>query len=259
MVDQTLTNFLEKLGIEAEPAKIYLYLVGKTTQTAHQIAKNVEIPKTTVYRRLEELIKIGLVTENIDEYKKEYAAAPIENLSLLVGKRDIEAKELLSQLPHISQLLTLNQTNQDPETKVLFYRGRDGIQQMNWNALKAKEEILGYTYRAWEEIVGKEFVQKFLEEYSLSKFSIKELYSDSLEKSWDNTKYQHYNWPRWQGRYLSPKILDINHQMDIYNNVVAIYNWHDGEIFGVEIYNQKVATMQKQIFEVLWKLGKPAR
>ncbi|EKD96520.1 MAG: hypothetical protein ACD_24C00009G0001 [uncultured bacterium] len=44
--------------------------------------------------------------------------------------------------------------------------------------------------------------------------------------------------------------------MDIYNDVLALYNWHKGEVFGVEIYNDKITAMQKQIFEVLWKMAK---
>lgn len=256
MVDQKLIDFITKLGIEPEGAKIYLSCVGKGALTAQEISKSTNIPKTTIYRRAEELKKRGIFEEQIDEYKRKFLAVNPSLLELLILKKEAEAKQLRAELPEIAKTLLGQAQNSDPETKVLFYRGKDGIQQMNWNALKAKEEICGYTYRAWEEIVGKEFIEKFLDEYTRLNFSVRELHSDSLKKSWENTKYKHYNWPRWQDRYIDPKILDINHQMDIYNDVVAIYNWHDGEIFGVEIYNEKVAKMQKQIFEVLWKLGK---
>ncbi|MBI3888157.1 hypothetical protein HY310_03780 [Candidatus Microgenomates bacterium] len=254
MVDQTLTQFLKKLGIEPETAKVYLSLIGKSAQTAHQVAKNTQIPKTTVYRRLDELKNLGLIEEKIDEYKKEYLASSVQSLQLLVNKKEIEAKELASQLPIISHVLSTS-ANVDPETKILFYRGRDGIQQMNWNVLRAKSEIVGYSYRVWEEIVGKDFIEKFLEDYSLLCLSGRDLISQAYIESRKNVT-EGPLWKNWQTRYLDPKIVDINHQMDIYNDVVAIYNWHDGEVFGVEIYNQKVATMQKQIFEVLWKLGK---
>lgn len=257
MVDQTLTNFLSKLGIEAEATKIYMAMVGKTAQTAHQLAKTTEIPKTTVYRRLEELIALGLVEEQIDEYKKEYQVAPADTLALLVNKKDLETKNLMAQLPIVSQLLNSSQTSQDPETKILFYRGKDGIQQMNWNCLKAKKEIVGYSYRAWEEIVGLDFANKFLDEYNFLNLSGRDLISkEYINSRIDQPDVTRPRWKNWQTRFLDPKVVDVNHQMDIYNDVVAIYNWHEGEVFGVEIYNKKVATMQKQIFEVLWKLGK---
>ncbi|MBI5452275.1 hypothetical protein HY945_02345 [Candidatus Gottesmanbacteria bacterium] len=43
--------------------------------------------------------------------------------------------------------------------------------------------------------------------------------------------------------------------MDIYNEIVSIYHWHEGEIFGVEIYNEKVANMQRQLFEMVWRMA----
>ena len=62
-------------------------------------------------------------------------------------------------------------------------------------------------------------------------------------------------------KYLSPvipsQILNISHQMDTYDDVLAMYNWHQGEIFGVEIHNDKVAQVQRQIFEIVWKLAIP--
>ena len=42
----------------------------------------------------------------------------------------------------------------------------------------------------------------------------------------------------------------------VYNDVVAFYSWHKGEIFGVEIQNQDIAQLQKQVFELLWYQAK---
>lgn len=45
--------------------------------------------------------------------------------------------------------------------------------------------------------------------------------------------------------------------MVTYDNVVAYYNWKDGEIFGIEVYNQEIATAQRNFFEMLWRQGLP--
>lgn len=60
----------------------------------------------------------------------------------------------------------------------------------------------------------------------------------------------------FQSGYIPSALLNFNHQVDIYNNVVSFYNWHEGEVFRVEIYNDKIARMHKQLFEIVWKLGK---
>ena len=122
--------------------------------------------------------------------------------------------------------------------------------------LKTKGEFCGYTFRAWEEIVGDKYVSEFYEKFLENGFSGREIYSQEYLKSRKALPYTGLQWKNWQTRYLDPKIVNVAHQMDIYNDVVAIYNWHEGEIFGIEIYNTKIATMQKQIFEVLWGLSK---
>lgn len=255
MVDQKLKSFLIRLGIGDESASIYLDLVGKPARTAQAISQNCKIPKTTVYRRLEELIAQGLVEERVEEYKKLYESAPPETLKLIISKKEQEIHELASELPLITDLFSVTKSF-DPETKVLFYRGQDGIKQMNWNVLKTKGEFCGYTFRAWEEIVGKKYVDDFYNEYRSKNFSGREIYSQEYVKSRKTNQASSLKWLRWQTRYLDQKIVNVVHQMDIYNDVVAIYNWHDGEVFGIEIYNAKISAMQKQIFEVLWGLSK---
>ena len=54
---------------------------------------------------------------------------------------------------------------------------------------------------------------------------------------------------------MPEKIVKIHLNIEIYNDVVAYYYWQDDEIFGVEIYNERVAELQKQIHDVLWNMA----
>lgn len=258
MVDQKILTFLSKLDIPQEEARIYTALIGKQAQTAQEIAKTTSIPKTTIYRRIEELKKLGIVEEQIDEYKKVFTAASVDHLNLLVIEKEQKIKELRAELPDVTQLLTGPSIDLDPNTKVLFYRGRDGIRQMLWNDLRSQTEIIGYTYRDITLFTGKNFADRWNEEFKRTKLKARDLYSDEYLKSkFEQNNPKIIGWSGWQSRYISPKVLDITHQMDIYNDVVGIYSWHEGEVFGVEIYNEKVAKLQKQLFEAMWKTGKP--
>ncbi len=159
--------------------------------------------------------------------------------------------------PEVNALLTSSSSSQ-PGTKVIFYRGSDGIRQMGWNTLRASQVVVGYTYRRFEEIVGYNFAKDWCEEFIGRGLLLREIYSDELYKSKQQGCRQiTYPSSHFQEKYIQPKILNINHQMDIYNDVIGIYNWHEGEVFGVEIHNEKVATMHKQLFEIVWKIAKP--
>jgi len=38
----------------------------------------------------------------------------------------------------------------------------------------------------------------------------------------------------------------------VYDDVVAYYNWLDGEVFGTEMHNNEIAQTQHHLFEMLW-------
>lgn len=257
MVDQNVVDYLLKLGLSQESAAVYTALIGKKAQTAQEIAEATKVPKTTVYRRIEELKVFGLVEEQLDEYKKVFAPTSSDFFNLLIVKKEQEIKDLRAQLPHIRHLLLGQFQSFDPETKVLFYRGQDGIQQMLWNMLKTKTDVSGFTYRDLTNFVGRSFSDSWVKEFQANRSTVRDIYSDEyIVSKFEAKNPEGVPWGLGDSRYVAPETLDINHQMDIYNNVVCIYNWYKGDVFGIEIYNEKVARFHRQIFNILWGTGK---
>lgn len=255
MVDRIIHSFLINLGLTSEEIKIYSSLIEKGQQTILDLARHSQIPRTTVYRLLESMKEKGVVEEIVDEFKTKAKAVNVDTLEFLVGKKEIETQNLRAQLPSVRNALEFITSQNTPDTKVLFYRGKSGIEQMAWNTLRCQDEYLrGYSFRTFEEVVGKNFSNKLKEEYIEKRLQAHDLYSDEYLKSLKEIG-PHEDWPTWKSLYINPEILNINHQLDLYNDVMAIYSWRAGEIFGVEIYNQTVVKMQKQIFETFWNLA----
>jgi len=135
---------------------------------------------------------------------------------------------------------------------------------MVWNTLRAEKEILGFTFRSSDEYGDSEFMRKWKDEVITRNLKFRELYSDvyveSLSKPLEEVQTgikKSFDKKHFDSRYVPSSVLDITYQMDIYDIVVSSYNWRGGEIFGVEIYNQEIADMQKQFFEIVW--GMPVR
>ena len=255
MVDETVINFLAKLQVSAEGSRIFALLSHESAVSAQVIARKTGIPKTNVYRRVEELKSAGLVLEQIEENRRTYRAASSDQLSLVVMKKELEAAELRQELPKVSALLQQDAANADPETKVLFYKGRDGIRQMIWNVLRAKTEVVGFTYRDISPFVGKRFHDHWRETFMARGLRGRDIYSDGYIASKFDPNAKRYGtagWQEWEGKYCPPGKLNINYQMDVYNDIVGIYNWAGEDVFGIELYNAKVAAAQRQIFELLW-------
>ena len=255
--DQKLSEFLKKLGLNEEACKIYLSLLIHGDSTVLALSKYTGIDRSAIYRLLNNLTKTGVVEEKIAENSIKLKAVSPEKLEFLVKEKELTAQELRIQLPSVITLLNQLGATEGSDTKVLFYRGLSGIKQMIWNVLNTKKELVGYTYRALEEIVEIDFIEEWSLEFVNRGLKARDLYSSEWLKSRNEfPERAKGHWETWQSRFISPKILNINHQLDIYNDVLALYNWHKGEVFGVEIYNDKITAMQKQIFEVLWKMAK---
>lgn len=257
MMNRNVTDFLSGLGLTDEEAKIYLTLSQKGILTALELSRATNINRTRVYRLLEKLKKVGIIEEVIDEHRKLAKAADLDVIELMVRDREMKAKELRENFPTILNLLHGERVISQPGTKVLFYRGKEGIRRQIWNTLRAQREVVGYTYRSVKELIG-EYYQAWKDEFVRRKLFFRDIYSDDYLESIKNDPKESIILPRKSNtsRYVPSSILDINHQIDIYNEVTSFYNWHEGEVFGVEIYNQKVADMQKQLFEIVWKMVK---
>jgi sugar-specific transcriptional regulator TrmB len=257
MVDNkdSVQSFFQTLGLSPEESKLYPALVRLGTASTLQLARTTKLPRTSIYRYLEELKSLGLVEEIIDEHRKLAKAAEIDKLELLVASQKAKLNSLETLLPEIKSTLRQQSTSQLPDTRVIFFREKSGIEQLLWNTLNA-QEIVGFTYLALDDVVGKTFAQKYREEAMIRKIKIREILSDddpyltpkTLKFMKSSPLFTYY-----EPRYLPAEKIKINHQVMIYNNVTSFYNWHEGEIFGIEIHNPTIFALQKQIFELLWK------
>jgi len=251
--DTHLTEFLEALGLELREIEAFRHLLEQGTMTTLELSRSTKIPRTTLYRIIGSLKAKGLVEEIVEEYVAKVQAAPLSRLEYLVAKQKERSDTLISLFPNIEKIVTHAQSVAQADTKVLMYRGREGIRQMIWNVLDAKCEVVGYTYHHLDAFAGKRFMDRFRSEFIKRKLSGRDILSDNYYKSISGRDYQ---WQQWKSRYMKPNVLNIDHQLDIYNDVTAVYNWHEGEVFGMEIHNKKVAHMQRQIFEIVWNVGR---
>lgn len=256
---QVFAFFLKNLGLTEQESSLVVTLVQKGPSTILSLSRLTGINRTKIYRLVERLEKIGLINEIIDENKKLLKPVELNKLELFVKQEEQKVNRLRQTLPEIASLMPVVSTLTHPTTKVIFYRGEEGVRQQGWNTLSAKSEIVGFTYRIYAEITGQKFAEDWANEIVNRNLHFREILCDEYFKSTkDQIKHKQVTLDNknFETRYIPNRILKIPHQMDIYDNVVSIYNWYEGEVFGVEIYNEKVAAMQKQFFEIVWKMAK---
>jgi predicted transcriptional regulator len=261
MEDSNLLMVLENLGLDSDCSAIYICLIKNVEITALEISRKSGVERAKVYRKLEEMVKKGLVSEIIDSNRRVYKVGDSERLVDMYKEKEIQMKTLsqgfdtlLNQVKG-NGLLTIDQ----PGTKVLFYRGMDSIKQQLWNVLKAKTEIVGYTHRSSLELMGENFYRDWSLEFNLRGLYTRDIVSQSYLDRYASTPELEKSSPEIHNdtRVLPDKSISIQVQMDIYDGVVSYYSWTKNEIFGVEIYNDEIFSIQKQLFEIAWNTAKP--
>jgi sugar-specific transcriptional regulator TrmB len=256
-----INDFLGRLGFSSEAIEIYLSLLANGPSTLLQVAKNSGIERTKLYRQIDDLVEKGIIEEMPAYKRKTIKAVDLNSIELLVKEKQSQAYSLNESLPNFAEAVKAVSSSSLPGVGVVYYRGVEGMKQMIWHILRCRGLYRTYSYRFWNDILGDSFTEKLNREFIERKFKVHDLYSDqylTYKKNWMKTrgKKPGGDWNFWSARYISEKIVKINQNIDIYNDTVAYAYWDGDNIFGVEIQNQRVADMQKQIHDLLWKMGR---
>ncbi len=256
MSEQTdkLLSILEPYGLTIEESRIYLDLLENNTLSALQISRNLHIGRTKVYRLLDKLILKELVVQKLKDTGLTFIANPPTQLEMLLTKKEGELATLRTNLPKIIENLE-NQTQSGMQgSQTLYYRGLRGLSQVNWNLCRAKGEFLSYEVDNAEAYLPKQEAEDLRARIVDKKIRIRSITNLTKFDSFTNIVGLS---DLWTVKHVGKGVLDIKADIFIYNNVYAVVNYlSKKDIFCVEIYNQNLADMQRQLFEHLWSGAK---
>ena len=220
MSEQTdiLENQIMRFGLNAEEARIYLLIQAKGDKTALQISRELHLGRTKVYRILDTLAANGLVRQKLESRGLQFSATDPKQLELLITEKETEVKSLRSILPAlISQLTPQIDTSR---SQVLYYHGIEGVKQVTWNSLQARDMLRIYEIAIMDTFLERKFSEEVRREFAKRKIYIRELTNQKRLADWTDatelvTKF-------WRARYISPKDLKIKFETMIYNEVYCM-------------------------------------
>ena len=256
MEDKSLLTQLQAFGLNPTEAAIYLHLISKQPRTILDIARDLNLPRTSVYDNALKLAEKGLVHKIVTFKSQKLKAYPITILEELVEKEKARIDELQGKLSTLKTHLT-HALAAPTNTEVRYFYGAKGFQQMMWNALKAKNGIIGYSQFGRVEVVGQRFLDKMHDE-TTSRGIVDRVITnpEMLERiSTDHEKQRRALYQ--QTRVMDASRLYISGDTTIYNDTFALAYWKQGEVVGIEIDNPEFVKTQTTIFEEMWKLAEP--
>ena len=257
---ETITQYFKKLGLEDDQSVVLTQLYIRSPRSVVQLARKLKWGRNRIYRILDELILLQLVSKVETSYGSKYEPTGFQTLERLVKQKEQELQEAHQGLENLLQTIPYMQNAQKVASKVIHYKGIEGLKQVNWNLTKTKGIYRVYEVSRLSQFLDEKFAESLRLEWLRRGIYSRDLTNDTQIDDWSNVtefvqKYSQY-------RYIDPKILKIKTEMYIYNNVVTILQYDTiksdpNSIFCVEIYNQALADFQKQIYDILWEQAKP--
>ncbi len=245
-----VVTFLKQVGLDTEQAALYIFLQENGPSTVLAMSRGLATGRTKLYPALEQMVKKQVIAMHERHYGTTYEALPPENLEFLVSEHERRASGLRHNLTAAVHALRSARAVSPSGSKVLEYQGIDGLKQMNWNLMKAKDhyKVFELDALANHATVGKHFADKMHVIEADKKLVTYDL-TNNLKRLNDQTSYDS---KRNHFAYIDPKVFKIEFETFIYNNVVTLISYDKDDIFGVEIYNDKLAHQQEQVFDLLW-------
>lgn len=257
MLDVSVYKNLYEFGLEKEEIEVYIILLEQGSKSVVELSKITNISRTVLYRILENLYIKGFVKERLAENGRIFEASSLEILKMKIVEKELELQSLEQSLPEILEMLSMFSKENISKSFIKYYRGVEGLKQINWNSTKAKNEfriyeinkLVSFTDQKFHTDLINEFVKNRIIDFQLTNFPEYDEYTENQEF------VKNY----WQLRYLPKNEVDFDFETMIYNDVYAMYDYKDGNIFGIEIYNERLALMQKDIFDFIWRFAKPMK
>lgn len=251
-----LYTLLKPFGLKKDHVRTYLYLLGVGEVSVLRISKDLGITRSRVYLLLEKLNDFGLVSETGKKTKRRYFANSYKQFEILARQKRNEAEMLESSIPSLFQLLGSVEMGKHKKSKIMHYKGMEGLKTVTWNSTNAVGTIrvfeLAYDMSAFldfdfAERVRIEFVRKGVLKES------KQLTNYNVIQPWTNiSEFIDI----WECRYVDPKELHMRMEFVVYNDTVALYQFQRREIFCIEIYNADHAEMIRNLFDYVWDRSK---
>ncbi len=248
-----MENILAKIGLSKNEAKVYLATLGMGATSAKDIAERTKMKRPTTYLALENLIKLGLVSETTQNKKKLFKAEEPEKLQKLTKKMrrqvvaaELELEKLLPELKSIRKKII-----ESPRTT--FYRGLSGVKNIieEFSESTSSWYFFGSTERIFTNLEPQDLSEIMTRSNDLrDKAGRPKVYMITDKGILKEPQFQKSNLKIREMKIL-PNVIKASSAFVIYGNKVAVFSINESP-FGIIIEREEVAEMIKVMYGILW-------
>ena len=240
---------LQSVGFTNKQAKVYVAALFLGPSAVQKIAEQAEINRATAYVILDELAKMGLVSESTQGKKTVFVAEPPTSIDRYL---DDQSKALVSKKDELKNLLPgLNEMSRSTDGTevpvVRFYKGKKGIMQTSSESrrkAKAGDEVYGIANVDEVEAIFPGHTDENAVLRVRKKLSSKVLYYSVSQPLPSSKKIS-----RKTKRIKTPVMADIT----LYPSRATLVTYAGEDSTGIVIENKQIVETLRVVFELAWQ------
>lgn len=254
--EQNLMEKIRAFGISKKSIETYISLVKLGQCGVMELSRHTNLGRNVLYKHLDELSKWNLISVSEKSHGKVYSAKQGAAFEALLASREAEISDMRSNIESITDGLLAMAGETRSASRIIHYEGRDGLEQVNWNMTKAQKEYRVYEQSHVDQYLHREFARKLRERYMQRNLISFDLTNQKEVKPYPDPQQFDYWIANAHYAYINPKHLAIGFEMYIYDDVLVLLDYSSDLPHCIEIHNQMLASMQKQIFDLAWNIAK---
>jgi sugar-specific transcriptional regulator TrmB len=255
---KTVQKYAQKLGITDDAIVVYAELAKIGHSSALELSRKTKLPRTQVYRLLDELKEVGLVSAEQLSYGTLFRALPFSNIESMLAIKESELHTIKRQLPALDTFFhaLAGAKGNEPTATVRHFYGMAGIKQVTWNILKAKDRFCVFEVSRLSSFADKAFTRHHREEVIARGIKSFDLTNDTVAAK---KELEPVDTRLSQFRHIPKDLLDIQFEVILYNDVVALLDYKNKSPMALEIHHPALKSMMQQLFDTMWAQAQPIK
>lgn len=247
-----LSNTLSEAGLDHVSSEIYLALVNTPKMNVTKIVVTSGFSRTATQQSLKILVGLSLISSHHEGRETFYQANhPGQLIQLIENKKNelmILEKNVGQTVKVLTDAFNLNQN----KPSVFFYEGAEALEKTFLKSLEAKDEIYSYINRDAFFSSSPDIMEKHIKDVVKAKVREKLILVDSEKTRKFKASLNDFGFT--QARLLPTGASPFEAGLDLFDGKISYATYKKDRSIVVEIYDQELCKMHRQLFETLWKL-----
>lgn len=240
-------------GLTKLEAKIYLLLLQKSNLNGNEIAAELGVERSLIYRSLKSISEKQLIVSSNERYNCKYSVADTQTLVSMTDKNlkkateSFEAvKKFVNQIPMISLEGVL-------KSKVRVFRGEESITKLYSERNNSGDPVI-------REISSDTVFPMISNEWWDHQIEVRKNHHSFLQQLVDvadkSLAYHRTNKEQFKEVRQVPEDFSINAGINIFGDRIAFHNSSVSDPMSLIIEDVAMAKLMKNMFDFIWNRSK---